>query len=62
MHCGAAVLSARAHRPKVRVENDVLVVTHWVVARLRHQCFFSLNELNRSLRTLLTDLNQRPFK
>jgi hypothetical protein len=29
---------------------------------LRHQRFFSLNELNRSLRKLLVDLNQRPFK
>lgn len=33
-----------------------------MLARLRHQRGFSLNELNRSLRTLLVDLNQRPFK
>ena len=63
-HYGVAVLPARARRPKdkAKVENGVLVVTRWVLARLRHQRFFSLNELNRSLRTLLTDLNQRPFK
>ncbi|PHV04079.1 hypothetical protein CSQ96_27590 [Janthinobacterium sp. BJB412] len=62
-HYGVAVLPARARRPKdkAKVENGVPVVTRWVLARLRHQRFFSLNELNRSLRTLLTDLNQRPF-
>lgn len=63
-HYGVAVLPARARRPKdkSKVENGVLVVTRWVLARLRHQRFFSLNELNRALRALLADLNQRPFK
>ena len=63
-HYGVAVLPARARRPKdqAKVENGVLVVTRRVLARLSHQRFFSLNELNRSLRTLLADLNQRPFK
>lgn len=61
---GVAVLPARARRPKDKasVENVVLVVMRWVLARLPHQRFFSLNELNGSLRALLTDLNQRPFK
>lgn len=59
-----AVLPARARRPKNKdkVENSVLVVMRGGIARPRHQRFFSLNELNRSLRDLLTDLNQRPFK
>lgn len=63
-HYGVAVLPARVRRPKdkAKVENGVLVVSRWVLARLRHQRFFSLNELNRALRNLLTDLNQRPFK
>ena len=63
-HYGVAVLPARARRPKdkAKVENGVLVVTRWVLARLRHQRFFSLNELNRALRGLLHDLNLRPFK
>jgi len=63
-HYGVAVLPARAPRPKdkAKVENGVLMVMRWVLARLRNQRRFSLNELNRSLRTLPTDLNQRPFK
>jgi len=63
-HYGVAVLPARARKPKdkAKVENGVLVVERWVLARLRHQRFFSLNELNRMLHTMLTDLNQRPFK
>jgi hypothetical protein len=63
-HYDVAVLPARARKPKdkAKVENGVLVVERWVLARLRHQRFFSLNELNRVLRTLLADLNQRPFK
>ncbi|MBC7706860.1 MAG: IS21 family transposase [Rhodoferax sp.] len=63
-HYDVAVLPARAKKPKdkSKVENGVLVVTCWVLARLRHQEFFSLNDLNRVLRTLLTELNERPFK
>ena len=63
-HYDVAVLPARARKPKdkAKVENGVLVVERWVLARLRHQRFFSLNELNRMLRTLLSDLNQRPFE
>lgn len=34
----------------------------WILARLRHQVFFSLSELNHCIRTLVTDLNERPFK
>lgn len=63
-HYGVAVLPARSRKPKdkAKVENGVLVVSRWVLARLRHQRFFSLNELNRELKVLLADLNSRPFK
>jgi transposase len=63
-HYAVAVLPTRRRRPKdkAKVENAVLVVSRWVLARLRHQRFFGLNELNRALQQLLTDLNQRPFK
>ena len=63
-HYGTAVLPARVRRPqdKAKVENSVLLVQRWILARLRHHTFFSLAELNRAIRELLIDFNQRPFK
>ena len=63
-HYGAAILPARVRRPqdKAKVENSVLLVQRWILARLRHHTFFSLAELNRAIRELLIDFNQRPFK
>jgi transposase len=57
-------LAARpAHpRDKPKVENAVLVVERWILARLRNQRFFSLGELNKAIASLLQDLNLRPFK
>jgi transposase len=48
-HYGTAVLPARPYRPKdkAKAEAAVLLVERWVLARLRHQQFFSLDELNR---------------
>jgi transposase len=40
----------------------VLLVERWVLARLRNQRFFSLDELNRAIAALMTDLNSRAFK
>lgn len=59
-----AVVPARSGKPrdKAKVEASVLVVERWILARLRHQTFFSLAELNRAIRELLEDLNERPFK
>lgn len=63
-HYGVAILPARPHKPrdKAKVEAGVLVAERWVLARLRNEQFFSLAELNRVLKGLLTHLNQRPFK
>src|SRR5947209_2699980 len=63
-HYGCAVLPARPYKPrdKAKVEAGVQLVQRWILARLRHQTFFSLLELNRAIRTLLEDLNSRPFK
>ncbi len=63
-HYGVAVLPARVKRPrdKAKVESGVLQVERWILARLRHQTFFSLRELNRSIRGLLDELNDRPLK
>jgi len=63
-HYGTAVLPARVRKPRDRakVEAGVLVVTRWILARLRKRAFFSLAELNEAIRLLLEDLNNRPFR
>lgn len=63
-HYGCAVLPTRPYKPKdkAKVENAVLVVERWILARLRHQTFFGLHELNLAIKQLLTQLNDRPFK
>ena len=63
-HYKTAVIPARPKKPKDKgkVENAVLVVQRWILARLRHHTFFTLADLNQHIRFLLGDLNQRPFK
>lgn len=63
-HYGTACLPARPSKPrdKAKVESGVGVVTRWILARLRKQQFFSLFELNLAIRSLLAELNNRPFK
>lgn len=63
-HYGTALVPARPHRPKdkSKVENAVLVVERWIMARLRNHMFFSLGQLNAAIAELLIDLNNRPFK
>jgi len=63
-HYEVAVLPARPARPrdKPKVENAVLVVERWILARLRNRRFFSLMELNAAIAQLLAELNRRPFK
>ncbi|MCG3143133.1 MAG: IS21 family transposase ISPpu7 [Gammaproteobacteria bacterium] len=63
-HYSTAALPARPRKPKdkPKVEVAVQVVERWILARLRHQTFFSLADLNRALGGLLVDLNHRPFK
>jgi transposase len=63
-HFGIAVIPARPFRPrdKPKAELTVLLVCRWVLARLRHQRFFSLEELNAAIRPLLRELNDRPFQ
>jgi len=40
----------------------VQIAERWIMARLRHQTFFTLASLNQAIRPLLEDLNHRPFK
>lgn len=63
-HYDTAIIPARPRKPrdKAKVEAGVLVAQRWILARLRHRQFFSLDELNIAIAELLEDLNQRAFK
>lgn len=63
-HYGVAIVPARPYKPKDKAKAEVAVqiVERWIMARLRHQTFFTLSALNQAIRFLLEDLNQRVFK
>ncbi len=63
-HYGTTAMPTRPYKPrdKAKAEVGVQVVERWILARLRHRTFFSLFDLNLTIRTLLTELNTRPFK
>jgi transposase len=63
-HHGAVVIPTRVRKPrdKAKVESAVQVVQRWILARLRNQAFFSLEELNAAIRELLVELNDRPMR
>ena len=63
-HYGTVIIPARPRSPrdKAVAETAVLVVQRWVLARLRHRRFFSLEELNAAIAELIGELNARPFK
>jgi transposase len=59
-----AIIPARPRRPrdKAKVEQGVLLVQRWVLAVLRKRQLFSLAELNTTVRELVGQLNQKPFR
>jgi transposase len=63
-HYGAAVVPARAGKPrdKAVVEANVLVAQRWILAALRNRRFFSVAELNAAIWDLLPSLNARPMR
>ncbi|MBK3787227.1 IS21 family transposase [Paraburkholderia nemoris] len=63
-HYSVAVIPARSKKPrdKAKVEQGVLLVQRWILARLRKQRFFSLAEANRAIAALLVSLNDKAFK
>jgi transposase len=63
-HYGCMVIPARAYRPKdkAKVENVVLIASRWILARIRDQKFFSLEELNQMLWDLLEEFNNAKYQ
>lgn len=63
-HYGTTVMPARPYKPrdKAKVEQSVLLVERWVLARLRNHRFFSLAELNLAIADLVAELNARVMR
>ena len=63
-HYGTAIVPARPYKPrdKAKVEVGVQVVQRWILARLRHQRFFSLIELSGAIAELVEQLNDRTMR
>lgn len=64
LHYGTTVLPARPASPrdKAKVEVAVQVAERWILARLRNEQHFSLNELNARITELLDELNDRRMR
>jgi transposase len=63
-HYGTSILPARPYhlQDKAKAESAVLIVERWIMARLRHQQFDSVHEVNAAIAPLLTRLNEKPFQ
>lgn len=63
-HYATAVLPARPAKPrdKAKVEVAVQIAQRWILARLRHETFFSLEALNVRIAELVDDLNERRMR
>jgi len=63
-HYQVVILPARPYKPKDKAKADVgvQIVERWILARLRRHRFFTLAALNQCIRSLLEELNSRPFQ
>lgn len=63
-HYDTVVVPARPRKPKDKapVEIGVLLVQRWILARLRHQVFYSLGDLNEEMAMLLQQMNNKPMR
>jgi transposase len=63
-HYGTSVVPARPGKPrdKAKAEVAVQVVQRWILARIRNELFFTLEELNQRIAELLEELNAKPMK
>lgn len=63
-HYGTTILTARVRKPRDKgsVEKAVSIAYQRIYAPLRHQIFYSMEDLNAAIRKQLTLANQRPLK
>lgn len=63
-HYGIAVEPARPYKPqdKSKVELGVKAIQRWILMKLRHHTFFSVDELNEQIGSLLDAYNNKVIK
>jgi transposase len=63
-HYGVGILPARPYKPrdKAKVEAGVRFAQSYILGRLRHMTFFSLDDCNRAIGEVLTRLNERVMR
>ena len=63
-HYGTTILPARPAKPrdKAKAEVAVQVAERWIVARLRHDTFYTLDAINTRIAELLEALNAKPMR
>jgi len=63
-HYHTAIMPARVRMPKdkANVERTVGIISTWIIASLRNDTFFTLNELNKAIDGKLTEFNQKDFQ
>jgi len=61
---GVAVIPARAYKPKdkAKVEVGVQVAQRWILAKLRKNIFYSIQEINEAINPLLQKLNSKNMR
>ena len=63
-HYNTAIIPARVRKPKDKpnAEGGVRNISTWIVAALRNEQFFTIEELNSSIKIKLEEFNRRPFQ
>ena len=63
-HYGTSILPARQYHPqdKAKTESAVQIVERWIMARLCHQQFGSVHEVNAAMAPLLARLDDKSFQ
>jgi transposase len=63
-HYGASALPTRPYHPrdKAKVETSVQIAERWILAPLRKQTFFNVQEANQAIWALLEEALDRPFQ
>lgn len=64
VYYNTAIMPTRPYKPKdkAKAENAVLIVERWIIAKLRHEVFYSLRQLNERILECLYQLNSKHMR